>query len=100
MNGVHAHVVSNDGQVKGVLFQVRIGREAQGLIDMRNALDHLAEKRGITNRPPDPLGIFVADETIESLAPENGLELLWLQIVEEQVINKGYTKLGEADLCD
>lgn len=35
MNGVHFHVVSEDGKIKGVLFQVLIGREAQGLVDMR-----------------------------------------------------------------
>lgn len=100
MNGVHAHVVSEDGLVKGVLFQVLIGREAQGLIDMRNALDHLAQKKGVTDRRPDPLGIFVSDETIEGLDPDRGLELLWWQIMEEQNNRMKNDELVEGDICD
>ena len=100
MNGVHAHVVSSDGKIKGVLFQVRIGHEAQGVIDMRNALDHLAEKNGVTDRSPDPLGIFVADETIDGLDPERGLAILWSQIIEEQYNRKEQEELGEGNPCD
>lgn len=97
MNGVHVHVGSEDGKTKGVLFQVVIGREAQGLVDMRNALNHLAEKNGVTDRGPDPLGIFVADETIDGLDPERGLALLWSQIVEEQKNRKGHEECVEGD---
>ncbi len=100
MNGIHVHVVSDDEQTNGVLFQVRIGREAQAVIETRNALDHLAEKRGITNRRPDPLGIFVADETIDDLDPDHGLELLWTQIIEEQLNSKKFSRLAEGDSCD
>ena len=98
MTGIYTHVMSNDGQVKGVVFQVRIGREAQGLIAMRNALDRVAEKNGLTDHRRAHLGIFVADETIESLDPDRGLELLWLQIMEEQRNSKGHEELGERDL--
>ena len=91
MNGIQCHVTSGDGPVRGVLFQVLIGREEEGVIDMRNALDHLAEKRGVTNRSPDPLGIFVADETLDVLDPDRdrGLELLWSQILVEQLNRRG-----------
>lgn len=44
MNGVHIHVVSEDGMTGGVLFPLLIGREAEGLVAMRNALDQLAEE--------------------------------------------------------
>ena len=95
MNGFHVHVVSDDKQVKGVVFQIRAGFEVEAVIDMCRALDNLAEKREMPNYRRDLLGIFVADETIESLAPENGLELLWMQIVEEQLDGK-----AKGESCD
>ena len=100
MNGVHIHVVSEDGKTRGVLFQVLIGREAQGLVDMRNALDHLAEKNGVIDRGPDPLGIFVADETLDGLDPERGLAILWSQILEEQLDRKEQEERDEENPCD
>lgn len=90
MNGVHVHVTSDDGMVSGWVFQVRIGHEATGLATMRNALNRLAKKRGASNRRPDPLGIFLADEILQELAPEEGLAALHMQVLREQADGKPY----------